>query len=121
VIALTPNTMRRIVALLLISAALILVRRSFLSEQSLASLEGIVLDATTDRPLQNVQVTITPGNTVAYTDSEGHFKATDIVPSGLYRVLPTLDGFVYERPERLNALREPGAWIQQSKTFNCAC
>ena len=105
--------MRRISILLFLGIGVLITRRHFLAVQSTGSIEGVVLEQGTDRPLQHVTVTLTPGRDVADTDAEGHFRI-DNVTSGRYRITPTLKGFVFSRSMQVHAIRDPGIWLQVS-------
>jgi hypothetical protein len=90
--------------------------------QSESTIEGVVLEAATARPLQGVRVSLmdsaepefifgalpTVGSGVV-TDDQGRFRIE--APAGRFRVVPSLDGYVFSRPERFRAPREPGVWI----------
>jgi len=83
------------------------------SAQSAYTIEGLVLEGGTDRPLERVQVSLLPGSKFATTDSTGNFSING-VPTGRYRLVPAREGFVYSRPAHLKAPREPGVWVQVS-------
>jgi hypothetical protein len=90
--------------------------------QSESTIEGVVLEAATNRPLRGVRVSLLDSpepefifgalptvGSGAVTDDQGRFRIE--APAGRFRVVPSLDGYVFSRPERLRAPREPGVWI----------
>ena len=72
----------------------------------LASLEGTVLDAETDQPLQDVKVELKLGNSLSQqgvVDSTGHFTFRGVKP-GRYDLVPTKAGYVF--------------WLKNAGTFD---
>jgi len=92
--------------------------------QSVSTIEGIVLESGTDRPLERVRVSLITGSEPAFgslgtapasaangvTDEKGLFNIQ--VKPGRYRIVPSREGFVYARPVRMKMAREPGSWVQ---------
>jgi len=100
------------------------------SAQSVATIEGVVLDAASGQPIAGVRiglkttgVTPIPYNpldsrvpaTEATTDSQGRFSL-QTKEVGRVRVVPTRDGYIYSRPGQTRAPAEPGAWVQVSSS-----
>jgi len=56
------------------------------------TLEGVVVDAVTGKPLDKVVIKTNPGTAGATTDAQGKFTIKD-VPLGIYNVQATLDGY----------------------------
>jgi hypothetical protein len=81
--------------------------------QEIRSLEGVVLEAETNRPLEGVKVSAsTTGFLVSgLTDPNGRFKIAASKP-GRYNVVPVLKGYVYSRPAHIKTGREAGIWVQ---------
>src|SRR5688572_16968088 len=80
--------------------------------QSNSIVEGVVVEAGTDQPLEGVMVSAisSNGSRQAKTDALGRFSIE--LPLGeRYRIAPFREGFVYAQPERLKAPREPGVWV----------
>jgi len=112
--------MRRIA---LLALALPLALATSYATQSSPAIEGVVLEAGTNRPLERVRVSLasmsdprfvfgplpTLGETT--TDAQGRFRFEAVKP-GRYRVIPALQGFVFSRPARLRAPRESGVWVE---------
>lgn len=105
-----------------VALVLLLTLHQRYSAQSQSSVEGVVLEAATGKPLERVRVTLQgpapefvfgspPTFGEGITDSQGRFGIQAVKP-GRYRVVPELEGFVYSRPARFQAPREPGIWIQ---------
>lgn len=82
------------------------------SAQVACSVEGIVLEEGTDRPLKGVKVSVESMQNWSYTDAEGRFSLL-FADTGHYHLVPTLSGFAYSRPSRLKAT-VAGAWIDVS-------
>jgi len=55
-------------------------------------IEGVVIDAKTGKPLNNVMVTTSPGTPGAMSDTQGKFTLAD-VPVGMYNVEASLKGY----------------------------
>jgi hypothetical protein len=97
--------------------------------QSQATIEGVVLDLTTNSPLEGVQVTLHPHETAvslnpqvppaqlpqATTDMQGRFSLKTS-QTGRFRVVPTKSGFVFARQSGTYAPSLPGSWVQLSNT-----
>jgi len=109
-------------------AVIVLVVLALLQQANLAqsptTIDGVVLESKTDRPIEGANVTIIPegvnpassslattGIRVGVTDSQGHFAITEVMP-GRYRVVPERNGFVFAFPTDTKEAREPGVWIQ---------
>jgi hypothetical protein len=109
--ATNPNAMRRISLLLLLGIALLITHRHFLTAQSTASIEGLVLESTSGRPLDGVQISVVEEllnqATAITTDSMGHFITGPLRP-GPHLLVPTKQGFVYSRSPNVRTPREPG-------------
>jgi protocatechuate 3,4-dioxygenase beta subunit len=111
-------------SLLLAIAALaisIAAQEAYLGQSGL-SVEGTVLDAKTNRPLEHARVSLVDGPAPefyfgggpaiggeAVADAEGHF--TIQAKPGRYRVVTALEGFVFSRAGRLQMPRESGVWL----------
>jgi hypothetical protein len=112
----TPSTggRMRFLARLTLLAIFVLSLQDSHYGQSMSTVEGVVLEAGTDRPLEKVTVSAKggPQTPFAETDSEGRFKI-EIDTPGRYRLAPFREGLVYARPERLQP-REPGVWVELS-------
>jgi hypothetical protein len=81
--------------------------------QETRSLEGVVLESETNRPLEGVKVSASIAGVLAsgITDSNGRFKIPTS-KAGRYGVLPSLQGYVYSRPAHIKTGREAGIWVQ---------
>ena len=101
--------MRRIAFVALFIMTFIALQRSD-GAQSTSSVEGVVLEIGTDRPLADVKVSLT-GFKVTIADAQGHF-VIDGVPEGRYRVVPELRQYVFSPPVDSKRVRDPGIWVQ---------
>jgi hypothetical protein len=108
------NLRSTLLAAVLTSSAVLLLQLPFLA-QSKSAIEGVVLEADTDRPLEGVTVSATSAEHThqVMTDSKGRFTI-DPATAGHYRLTPVRQGMVYARPARLKAPREPGVWVDVS-------
>jgi protocatechuate 3,4-dioxygenase beta subunit len=89
------------------------------------TLTGTTIDAGTGRPIPGVALHLVPAETGvasppptvtdfplrAISDAEGRFVIEAARP-GRYRLAPVLDGYVYARPEHLEAPVAPGLVLQ---------
>lgn len=71
---------------------------------SASSIEGVVTDRTTGKPLSHAVVTLDrPGNHVVITNQDGHFALPDL-PDGVYAVKVVILGYATkERPVTVEA------------------
>jgi hypothetical protein len=117
--------MKKIVHVVMALMSPLLLHQSF-SAQSTATIEGVVLEVGTDRPLEGVRVGLSSRGvtpvayipfdsrvppTLGVTDAEGRFSISSTL-FGRFRVVPTLDRFVFSRPGQVRAPAEPGVWVQ---------
>jgi hypothetical protein len=100
--------------LTVLAVATVFLQHSY-QAQSRTTIQGIVRESDTDRPLADVTVSAeSQGRTrTASTDSVGRFTI-DIAEAGRYRVVPAASGMVYARPAHLQVPREPGVWVEVS-------
>ncbi len=89
--------------------------QSAISGQSEIQLEGVVLEAVTERPIGGVLVTAVAGEIKkeAMTDPQGRFSI-DLPGAERYRLTPAREGMVDARPNRLQTPHEAGIWVQVS-------
>jgi hypothetical protein len=81
--------------------------------QETRSLEGVVLESETNRPLEGVKISASMAGVQVSgtTDARGRFKITASKP-GRYSVVPSLKGYIYSRPAHVKTGREAGVWVQ---------
>jgi hypothetical protein len=94
--------------------------------QSVATVEGVVREIGTNRPLAGVSIGVTSTGVVpvayvpaeqrnapglAVTDAEGRFLVT-LNEIGRVRVVTRIDGFIFTRPGQARAPAQPGVWVQ---------
>jgi hypothetical protein len=98
--------------LIVVLVALLIASPGYTAQEP-RSLEGVVLEEETNRPLEGVKVSASTAGVLSSgtTDSTGRFKIP-ISKSGRYSVVPSLQGYVYSRPAHIRTGREAGIWVQ---------
>jgi hypothetical protein len=119
--------LRRIIQFVLSVVIAAMLSGAISGQSSLSlSISGRVWDKDHARPMEGARVYLMTSPPSAYrvgippspykattTDAQGRF--TFAAEPGRYRVVPSLDGFVFSPPNRFQAPHERGAWVRVSK------